>query len=82
MTRTIEGAPFKFKDRSKRYRSDINDGQLHAHTKMTPIGKTKGGPSWMGGSAPIGPNEDDPSMMSMATLMASKDGGTYETQDS
>jgi hypothetical protein len=34
-----------FRDKSRKNESDINDRQLHTHTEMTPIGKTKGGPS-------------------------------------
>jgi hypothetical protein len=42
--------------------------QLHAHTRRTPILKTKDGPI-----------QDVPAIMAMITLMADEDGGTYKT---
>jgi hypothetical protein len=42
------------------------------HTKTTPIGITKG-------SAPLGPDDDGPAIMSVETPVAVKDSGTCET---
>jgi hypothetical protein len=53
--------------------------QHHAHIGRTPAKQMKGGPSWMGGSAPPEPDEDGLAIMAIATPAAGEDGGTCKT---
>jgi hypothetical protein len=54
-TPATHGSPFKFRDRNRRNRSNIDGRQLHAHTEMSPAERTKGGLSWTGTPLPLDP---------------------------
>jgi hypothetical protein len=49
------------------------------HTGRTPIGKTKGGPSWMRALHPPMLNKDGLAIMDATTLMIGEGDGTYKT---